>query len=227
MKRGWPLEDMTTTQERQIRWLRIAQRSLYGVALVGLIAVLLVQTYRIVRLYLDEPTYFSTSIAKQRDAPGFPAFTVCGDGGRGYKEDVFKVNGIPSEDDYYDNKAFPLRWVGNDSDVSPEELFTAATFEFHELVSYFFVRFFKADEADGKQSFKLNVKDPMAASEVRALLHRFSRLENATTRRLLHEDSFPRSRQTLFSLPRTISRSLWTDGTQDLSWPNNSGKLNM
>ena len=74
---------------RTIFCWRLLQRSVYGLALVALVLILLIQTYQCVILYLSEPTYFSTEVLAQRKV-AFPAMTVCPEGG-GYKEDVLQV----------------------------------------------------------------------------------------------------------------------------------------
>lgn len=66
------------------------QKFVFFVVLFTLVAVLLVQTYKCLEKFFEEPTYVSTDVVAQ-NAAEFPALTVCPDGSGGYKEDVLKV----------------------------------------------------------------------------------------------------------------------------------------
>ncbi len=74
---------------RKILLLTWSRRLIYWTAVLVLLALLAVQVSKCLRLYLDDPTYFSTKIVEQRQVP-FPSVTVCPEKD-GYKEDVLQV----------------------------------------------------------------------------------------------------------------------------------------
>ena len=75
--------------EGKVWHLKLLQRSIYFVALLLLVLILLVQSYRCMVLFFADPTYFSQSIVNQNKVE-FPSFTVC-PGSGGYKEALLQV----------------------------------------------------------------------------------------------------------------------------------------
>ena len=83
---------LTRRERRQVNLWRVLQRSVYALAVFILLVLTLIQTGRCLKLFLDEPTYFETSVKLQNEVE-FPSITVCPDDG-GYKKDVLKVRDV-------------------------------------------------------------------------------------------------------------------------------------
>ena len=69
--------------------LKLCRRLVQATALLALSALLVMQVYKVLAFYFDEPTYFSSAVVRQKKA-AFPAMTVCPEGG-GYKKEVLQV----------------------------------------------------------------------------------------------------------------------------------------
>ena len=68
--------------------------------------------------------------------------------------------------DHRMNKGFPVRWSSNNSDMSQQDLFIAATYHLSELVNYVRIRMF-AENDKGEFSVKLNLSDTSSITEQR------------------------------------------------------------
>ena len=82
-------EKVTKQNNKTIKCMKIAQKSIYVLVLIILTFILLVQIYNCLAHWQNEPTYVETRIAPQHKAL-FPAMTIC-PVTAGYKEAVIKV----------------------------------------------------------------------------------------------------------------------------------------
>lgn len=73
----------------------------------------------------------------QRNAK-FPHLSICPSGTthQAYKSEVLKKFGI---------KDYTRNWIGNNSSISPDELYDLATFDFFEIVDYIYIRYYEVD----------------------------------------------------------------------------------